>query len=257
MVPNPDKILDENLWEMHLSRQFSWTRDLREMIYEKIDLKSAGLILDAGCGIGLITRELGEISGAEVHGLDIDGKLLKKARQKYPGGKFKQGSIENAPYPDDHFDVSFCHFLLMWVRRPYQAVEEMKRVTKPGGWIVCAAEPDYGAKIDYPDEYNAAAATIRALQAEGANPYFGRRLKAAFANADLKPEMGVFVDLWDDERMREEFEHVWKFCELTARGPMQKKWVENIKMRDIQALKDGIRITLLPIFWGIARKPGS
>jgi SAM-dependent methyltransferase len=48
------------------------------------------------------------------------------------------------------FDVTFCHFLLLWVSNPEKVVAEMGRVTRPGG-SVRLAEPDYGGRIDYPE----------------------------------------------------------------------------------------------------------
>lgn len=251
------KILTSNVWNKHLSRQFNWTKKLRTIIYDKIDLKKQNKILDAGCGIGLIAKEMGEISGGEVYGVDINKKLLKIAEKNFPEGSFQQGSIEKLPFDDNTFDVAFCHFVLMWVKNPGAAIKELKRVTKPGGWIVCAAEPDYGGKIDYPDEYNTVAASIRTIQNEGGNPFFGRRLKAAFAANKLKPFMSVFTDLWDDETMEREFKHTWEIQDLTTYGALMKSWVQRVRQSDIEALNKGERVTLLPIFWGAARKPDA
>ena len=35
---------------------------------------------------------------------------------------------------------------------PLQALDEMKRVTRPGGHVLILAEPDYTHRIDFPDE---------------------------------------------------------------------------------------------------------
>lgn len=250
-----EKMLDSNLWEMHLSRQFNWTLNFRKNIYGRISLPQDPIILDAGCGIGLIAKEIHENFKGEIHGIDINSKMIKKAQEKFPEGKFITGNVMKLPYPDKMFDCVFCHFLLMWVKDPAAALSEMIRVTKPQGWIVCASEPDYGAKIDYPDQLNAAASTIRAIQAEGADPYFGRKLKGVFAKCGLKPQTGVFAELWDDETMKREFEHVWKFSEMTAQNSIMKKWVQSVREKDLEALEKGERITFLPIFWSIAQKP--
>jgi ubiquinone/menaquinone biosynthesis C-methylase UbiE len=251
---NPEKVLNAELWEMHLTRQFSWTKKLRSQIYRKVDMKNQKKILDVGCGIGLISKEIFELGVPEVHGIDLNPELIKKAKEKFPQGNFVTGNAENLPFEDNTFDCATCHFVLMWVKNPYKAVFEMKRVVKPGGWIICASEPDYGAKIDYPDEFNAADATVRAIRNEGADPYFGRKLKAVMSSQGLTPKMGVSTDLWDDKTMRREFEHVWKFSEMTAKGTMMKNWVKSIRKKDEEALNNGTRITLLPLFWAIAKK---
>jgi len=248
------KVLDEKLWEMHLSRQFNWTTHLRKMLYDKVDMKNMEKILDVGCGIGLIAKEMHELGDIEVHGIDKNEKLIEIAKEKFPGGKFVVGNAEEMPYDDNTFDCTFCQFLLMWVKYPFQVLSEMKRVTKFGGYVICAAEPDYGGKIDYPDDYNAVAGTIRAIQNEGADPFFGRKLKATFARLGMKPEIGVSAELWDDETMKREFEHVWKFARVTAKSNMMKSWAEAIEKRDREALEKGERITFLPLFWGIGVK---
>jgi ubiquinone/menaquinone biosynthesis C-methylase UbiE len=258
MMEVPDnRVMNEDLWDIHLSRQFGWTKKLRESIYDLIDLKSQKKILDAGCGIGLVSREMAEISGGQVHGVDLNPRLVKKAKENYPRGHFQTAAIEKLPFGDGLFDVAFCHFVLMWVKNPRQALTEMMRVTRPGGWIVCAAEPDYGGKIDYPDDYNMVASSIRALQQEGANPFFGRRLKATFSGCGLKPEMGAYVDLWDDETLDREFEKTWDFQAKTSRTPLAKQWLKTMKDRDREAIDKGERVTLLVLFWGAARKPAE
>ncbi|MCD4783287.1 MAG: methyltransferase domain-containing protein [Candidatus Eremiobacteraeota bacterium] len=254
MNMQPNKILDEKLWEMHLTRQFNWTIHLRKMLYDKADMKNMGKILDVGCGIGLISKEIHELSKIEVHGIDINEKLIEKAKEKFPDGKFIVGKAEEMPYDDNTFDCTFCQFLLMWIKHPFQVLLEMKRVTKPGGKIICAAEPDYGGKIDYPDDYNAVPATIRAIMNEGADPFYGRKLKATFARVGMKFEIGVSAELWDDETMKREFEHVWEFAQASAKNDMMKSWAKAIEKRDREALEKGERITFLPLFWGIGNK---
>lgn len=250
----PGKVLDDELWEMHLTRQFNWTAYLRKMLYDKVDMKNMGKILDVGCGIGLIAKEIHELNDIEVHGIDKNEKLIEKARGKFPEGKFILGNAEEMPYNDNTFDCTFCQFLLMWVKFPFLVLSEMKRVTKPGGWVICAAEPDYGGKIDYPDDYNAVEATIRAIRNEGADPFFGRKLKATFARLGMKFEIGVSAELWDDETMKREFEHVWKFARISAKNSMMKSWAEMIEKRDREAIEKGERVTFLPLFWGIGNK---
>ena len=67
----------------------------------------------------------------------------------------------------------------------------MVRVTRPGGAVIVAAEPDYGGRIDYPDlplrEWQ-----LQALAGEGADPRLGRRLRALFAlPAVREAEVGI------------------------------------------------------------------
>ena len=37
------------------------------------------------------------------------------------------------PFTNASFDLTFCHYLLLWLKDPLSAIKEMKRVTRPGG----------------------------------------------------------------------------------------------------------------------------
>jgi ubiquinone/menaquinone biosynthesis C-methylase UbiE len=256
MIPENPKLqfLNDELVELHLSAQFHWTKKLREMIYNKIRIDSKKKVLDVGCGTGLITGEMEKLCGGEVYGVDINEKLLEKAVINSPRCRFETGTVEKLSFDDDFFDVTFCHFLLMWVKKPADAIMEMIRVTKPGGYVVCAAEPDYGGKIDYPDTFASVTSMINFLQGEGADPFFGRKLKALFAGYGMNAEIGVFTDLWDDEVMKREFRFIWDFNLRMAETDVHREFIEELKQKDMQALERGEKVTLLPIFWAIAGK---
>jgi ubiquinone/menaquinone biosynthesis C-methylase UbiE len=41
------------------------------------------------------------------------------------------------PFPDKHFDVVACRFAMHQIQYPLDVIEEMFRVCKPGGKVVC------------------------------------------------------------------------------------------------------------------------
>jgi len=53
------------------------------------------------------------------------------------------GDASRLPFADGFFDLTYCHYLFLWLKHPLQALQEMKRVTRPGGWVATFAEPDY------------------------------------------------------------------------------------------------------------------
>lgn len=57
-----------------------------------------GLVVDLCCGSGLLARELSD-AGYEVLGIDISGAMLALAREKAPGGRFREESILAAEIP--------------------------------------------------------------------------------------------------------------------------------------------------------------
>jgi SAM-dependent methyltransferase len=97
-----------------------------------------------------------------VIGLDRDQQVNEYARRSHPGAACITGLGERLPFPDSSFDLVCCHFLLLWVADPLNVLTEMLRVTRPGGGVLCLAEPDYGGRIEYPESLSALGA-LRAV----------------------------------------------------------------------------------------------
>jgi ubiquinone/menaquinone biosynthesis C-methylase UbiE len=94
-------------------------------------------ILDVGCGTGQWAFELAQqFPQAEVIGLDLE--LLKASASPPPNYRFVQGDIlHGLPFDNDSFD--FVHQRLLVLAIPQAAwpaaVQELARVTAPGGWV--------------------------------------------------------------------------------------------------------------------------
>src|ERR1051325_1284305 len=133
-------------WHRRYLQQAQWTRDLRAYIFRQSGLKNASRVLEVGCGTGAILSELpGYVSP---HGLDIDFATLTQSRVHVPAASLIQGNALELPYSTQIFDLVYCHFFLLWVRAPLQALFEMKRIAKKGAHIIAFAEPDYTARLD-------------------------------------------------------------------------------------------------------------
>ena len=91
--------------------------------------------LDVGCGGGGASLLAAKLD-AKITGLDASEYLINIARQRVPDGDFRVGDIENLPYDDNSFDVSFSSLTLMFSDNPSIAIQEMKRVTVSSGSIV-------------------------------------------------------------------------------------------------------------------------
>jgi SAM-dependent methyltransferase len=57
-----------------------------------------GPVLDAGCGIGLLTGPMRE-KGLDVFGVDISPGMLAVARRNHPGVRFEEGSLTDLDVP--------------------------------------------------------------------------------------------------------------------------------------------------------------
>ena len=173
-------------WHARFTQQARWTLPLRQYLYEKIGLAGAHRILDVGCGPGALLPELAHATPAAVHGLDLSLPALKQAATHAPNAALTCADAHTLPYPDNIFDVSLCHYLLLWVHNPAHVLREMLRITRPGGYVLALAEPDYTHRNDAP----AALVPLGKLQTEaltrqGADTSIGARLGALFAEAGI------------------------------------------------------------------------
>ena len=133
-------------------RDFWWHRDFLDLMALRWKLADASSIADIGCGLGHWSRLLYRYlkAPASLVGVDRESEWVGQAftffKRVYPEVsadqvKFIQGDALCLPLPSDEFDVVTCQTLLMHLKRPEIAIEEMRRITKPGGLVICV-EPN-------------------------------------------------------------------------------------------------------------------
>lgn len=113
-----------------------------------LDLKPGNRVLDLGCGEGRHVHGLHMLGGLDVIGVDLDEPSLEKAQQgldtlpKLPGGstQFQTGNATALDFEDDYFDVVICSEVLEHLPDYDAALQEMRRVLKPGGRL-CVTVP--------------------------------------------------------------------------------------------------------------------
>jgi len=96
-------------------------------------LEECQLTADIGCGTGLFQKTRG---GGFVVGVDASAALLEWARQANQVGLLVRGDAEQLPLRDGVFQVVTCFTVLQNLEDPEVGLEEMARVTRPGGVLV-------------------------------------------------------------------------------------------------------------------------
>ena len=89
--------------------------------------------LEVGCGTGLILRDTHTVA-AHATGLDLSHGMLQLARKR--NLSVLQGSATDLPFEDNCFDLVYSFKVLAHVPDLPKALEEMARVTRPGGKLV-------------------------------------------------------------------------------------------------------------------------
>ena len=94
-------------------------------------------ILDVGTGEGgFIPVLLQTFPGATLTGIDPNAQSLGAARQKFPGIRFLEMEAEKLLFDDNQFDVVSISMALHHLPKIKKALKEIKRVVKPGGYII-------------------------------------------------------------------------------------------------------------------------
>jgi len=104
----------------------------------ELNLTKENLILDAGCGTGLLFPHIAEKVKLVV-GVDISARILKEAKKRmkeYLNTAVIIADTDYTPFPNDTFDAAFAITLLQNTPKPHQTLNEMKRVTKQNTIIV-------------------------------------------------------------------------------------------------------------------------
>ncbi|HZI06799.1 MAG TPA: methyltransferase domain-containing protein [Archangium sp.] len=112
-------------------------------------LKPGDRVLDAGCGPGGITETIAELVGpsGQVTGMDLSEERLAEARQinrRRPQVRFCQGDVRRTGLADASFDFTWCQFVLQYVADRPAALQELVRVTRPGGKVVISEFDGFG-----------------------------------------------------------------------------------------------------------------
>ncbi|MBF0216686.1 MAG: class I SAM-dependent methyltransferase [Candidatus Omnitrophica bacterium] len=115
-----------------------YTDRIRDIHIELLSpsLSPSAKVLEAGCGLGKISRALTGIT-AGYHGFDISYASVKKARDIcMPGNsRFFVGNVLAIPFPEGYFDAVVSSEMLEHVPADKAAIAEMKRVLKPKGLL--------------------------------------------------------------------------------------------------------------------------
>lgn len=241
-------------WHKRYVEQARWTSTVRRFLFQQANISNAQSILEAGCGSGAILSDINSYTQAAVFGIDVDFSGLSFARSQARDFHLACADGLRLPFPDRTFSITLCHFYLLWVSHPLQAILEMARVTRIGGSILSLAEPDYGGRIDYPDDLVELGHLQReVLFKQGADTSVGRKLKALFHQAGLRNiQVGVLGGEWGAAPDAGFQDSEWKTLERDLSGTVPADEMTRLKSRDAAAWQKGERILFVPTFyaWG-------
>jgi ubiquinone/menaquinone biosynthesis C-methylase UbiE len=145
-----------------------------------VELARPGLVLDAGCGTGLVGVELARRTDATIDGVDLSGGMLDRARERGIYRHLERADLtQRLGIEDDTYDAVICVGTLTAGHVGPEALDELVRVVRPGGYVVAPVlgrvweSGGYRARVD--ELAAVGAVTLREadvhpyLEAEGAH----------------------------------------------------------------------------------------
>ena len=126
-------------------------------LLEQLALGRARAALDVGCGPGIDMAAMARLmpDGAQVSGVDISETMIAEARFRAASlgvrVSLRTGDAADLPYPDHAFDACRVAAVLQHVPDPARVIQEMARVTRPGGRVGVLEFDQETAFVDHPD----------------------------------------------------------------------------------------------------------
>lgn len=112
-----------------------------EEFIARLPLRHGMRVLDVACGTGNLAVVAAR-RGCEAKGVDIAANLIVQARERAVAEgfdiEFREGDAEALPYAEGEFDAVVSMFGAMFAPRPEAVAAELRRVTKPGGFVAMA-----------------------------------------------------------------------------------------------------------------------
>jgi SAM-dependent methyltransferase len=241
-------------WHNRYCTQERWTDEVRRYLFRQLNLAGANRVLEVGCGTGAVLAPTEKQTRGLAYGLDMAFTYLELAKPHCPQSKFTCGDGLHLPYRSASFNICYTHYFLLWVKNPVLALEEMRRVACPGGYVIALAEPDYRSRIDFPPVFEEPGRLQRlSLESQGADPDIGRRLSSLFRQSGLKDiHTGLLGGQWGSPPPEADRSSEWQILQSDLNGLLEPARIEALHALDNLAWECGERILFIPTFyaWG-------
>lgn len=196
-----------------------------------------GRFLDIGCAAGEFLWAAKE-SGWEYEGVDPSSEFIRLGRE-HLGVEGRACLLEDAKFPDDHFDAITMSSVLEHIYNPYELLCEIRRILKPGGYFWFDAPNEDGLymkagnfymKLQGRDWVVTMAPTFPPYHVQGFNP---NSLKYLLRRTDFElEELVMFGNVWEftgEKSLRKKIEYNMALCITWVsnrfnQGPYMKIW---------------------------------
>jgi len=117
--------------EKYASKVEKRKKSLRKKLRQFDRYRSNGNFLEIGCNAGA-TLVAARENGWRVKGVDLSKAASNYAREQF-GLEVFTGTVEEAAFPDNYFDLIYTNATLEHVRHPLSLLKECQRILRKGG----------------------------------------------------------------------------------------------------------------------------
>jgi ubiquinone/menaquinone biosynthesis C-methylase UbiE len=152
-------------------------------------------VLEVGVGTGDFARQVAAAVAptGSVTGIDLSAGMVATATERNAGSElpltFQVGDAHQLDFPDQSFDRACATLVLVHVDDPVRVLQEMVRVTRPGGRIV-VYETTRGSQSFFGADLQASRAVTDALARQWRNSWIGSQMLELLREAGLA-DLGV------------------------------------------------------------------
>nr|WP_243900452.1 class I SAM-dependent methyltransferase [Hymenobacter defluvii] len=158
---------------------FAGRRSTVRQLVNELRIPHTSDILEIGCSAGPLQKQLAEDGYMSLTGIDISETAIALAKDRgIQNVSVMDGA--NLAFPDASFDVVIASDVLEHIQDEYQAIQEWKRVLRPGGRMLIFV-PAFQLLWTQHDEIN-----------HHYRRYTGRRLRDALTQAELHLERSSY-----------------------------------------------------------------
>jgi arsenite methyltransferase len=116
---------------------FEATKELIELCH----INEETYVLDVGCGVGATACYLAKKYGCRVVGVDLRESMIARSNERAQKEgvedvvEFRVADVRDLPFDGAFFDVVLCESVATFIADKQGVVDELARVTKPGGYV--------------------------------------------------------------------------------------------------------------------------